>query len=972
MKKSLLFLLCLSLLFIAQAQKKPLDHSVYDGWQSIGEKKISNDGRWVAYTVDLQEGDGALVLQSADGNHERSFARGYSGTFSADGRFLVFKVKPPYADTRQARIKKKKADDMPKDSLFMLDLQRDTVGRWARVKSFKMPDLDGEWMAVLMEKGLVDSFSIAKAMDSTGARHDSTKKAIAPIIEQQPDKKRKKKLTAKEDGDEGIADADGDANVTPESTEGTDLLVKNLRDGRERSFAYVSEYNWSRNGRILEIEGTTSKADKKSRNTVSIFRTAEYRADTISRGASDYRNHAVDEKGYRVAFVAERDSSAKALQKFWKLWGWTNGQDSATLLADKNSPGMPLSWTVSENGNLTFSKSGDRLMFGTAPITPARDTSLVEIDLVKVDVWNYKDDYLQSQQLKNLDQELKRSYAAMYDYARKGMVQLADRSVPQVTFSGEGDGPLFMGVTDLGNRVPAQWEGETLKDIYAINPADGSRTLVKKGLSGSAQLSPSGRYISWYDNKTRHYHSWDGAITRDLAIKVKPKLYDEEFDMPDSPSPYGLMRWTADDKALLVYDRYDIWQLDPNCAAEPFMVTAGEGRKTKSTYRYVQTDPEERSLKADQQLILRRFDEKNKQAGWSTLRLDKPAAPTSLSFSPNAYGALVKAKEAEVYVFTKESYMRSPDLYLSNDLKSARQLSHINPQQSQYNWGTAELVTWKAYDGKEATGVVYKPENWDPKKKYPMIAYFYEKLSDGLNNYLPPAPTPSRLNIPFFVSRGYIVLAPDIRYIIGHPGPSAYNYVVSGSRALVKKGWVDSTRIGIQGQSWGGYQVAYLITRTKLFKAAWAGAPVANMTSAYGGIRWESGLNRQFQYERTQSRIGATLWEKPELYMENSPLFHLKTVSTPLVIMSNDADGAVPWYQGIEMFTAMRRLGKPVWLLNYNGEAHNLVERRNRKDIQQREQQFFDWLLKDEKPPVWITEGVPATEKGKGWGLEIR
>ena len=142
------------------------------------------------------------------------------------------------------------------------------------------------------------------------------------------------------------------------------------------------------------------------------------------------------------------------------------------------------------------------------------------------------------------------------------------------------------------------------------------------------------------------------------------------------------------------------------------------------------------------------------------------------------------------------------------------------------------------------------------------------------------------------------------------------------------------------------------------------------MTSAYGGIRWGPGMNRQFQYEKTQSRIGATLWEKPNLYIENSPLFHLPKVTTPLVIMANDADDAVPWYQGIEYYTAMRRLGKKVWMLNYNNEAHNLVERKNRKDIQIREQQFFDYLLKGEKPAPWITNGVPATMKGRDWGLK--
>jgi dipeptidyl aminopeptidase/acylaminoacyl peptidase len=321
-----------------------------------------------------------------------------------------------------------------------------------------------------------------------------------------------------------------------------------------------------------------------------------------------------------------------------------------------------------------------------------------------------------------------------------------------------------------------------------------------------------------------------------------------------------------------------------------------------------------------------------------------------------------------------EDYSNAPNLCYHNNTPEINRewmpLSDINPQQADYNWGTAELFKWKSYTGKESEGIIYKPENFDPKKKYPMISYFYEKLSDGLYGYIPPSPTPSRLNISFFVSRGYVVFAPDISYTTGHPGNDAYNYIVSGVRAIVKLGYVDSTKLGLQGQSWGGYQTAILVTKTKLFAAAWAGAPVANMTSAYGGIRWGSGLNRQFQYEKTQSRIGATLWEKQNLYLENSPLFHLPNVTTPMVIMSNDADDAVPWYQGIELFTAMRRLNKPVWLLVYNNEAHNLIERKNRKDIQIREQQFFDWKLKGEKPAAWLTNGVPATQKGMDWGLK--
>jgi len=515
-----------------------------------------------------------------------------------------------------------------------------------------------------------------------------------------------------------------------------------------------------------------------------------------------------------------------------------------------------------------------------------------------------------------------------------------------------------------------QWEGGTRKDVYEVDAASGNRRLIKKDLDGLAQLSPAGKFIYWYDMVAKNYFTYSDGKIVNISSHVKNKLYDEEYDMPSYATPYGVMNWLKDDSSLFVYDRYDIWKLDPLSIKLPENITNGLGRKSKTSYRFVSTNPEERYIITGQPILLKTFDDLSKYAGIAMTIIGSSKSLTQLKKEAFSINSFIKAKDADCYVYTKENYTQSPTIYYSTDLINDRSFSNINVQQSQYNWGTAELFSWTAYNGKKATGIVYKPENYIQGKKYPLIVYFYETLSDGLHNYLPPSPTPSRLNIPFFVSRGYIVLAPDIYYEKGYPGKGGFDYVVSGAKALVKKGIVDSTKMGIQGQSWGGYQVAHIITRTNLFAAAWAGAPVANMTSAYGGIRWESGMNRQFQYEKSQSRIGASLWEKPQLYIENSPLFHLEKVKTPLVVMANDADGAVPWYQGIEMFTAMRRLNKKVWMLNYNGEAHNLVERRNRKDIQIREQQYFDWLLKGDRPAVWISEGVPAIDKGRSWGLD--
>ncbi|MGQ9621444.1 MAG: alpha/beta hydrolase family protein, partial [Bacteroidales bacterium] len=336
-------------------------------------------------------------------------------------------------------------------------------------------------------------------------------------------------------------------------------------------------------------------------------------------------------------------------------------------------------------------------------------------------------------------------------------------------------------------------------------------------------------------------------------------------------------------------------------------------------------------------------------------------------------GGLKKAKKSDILIWQKGSFENYPELYFS-DMKffSPIKVSVTNPQQSSYIWGTVELVFWMSFDHKELQGLLYKPENFDPSKKYPMIVYFYERSSDGMYSYIAPAPSASTINRTFAVSNGYLVFVPDIVYTTGFPGRSCYDAVVSGTFALVNKySFIDKDHIGLDGQSWGGYQVAYLVTRTNLFACAFAGAPVINMISAYGGIRWETGMSRMFQYEMTQSRIGGTLWDKPLLFIENSPVFRIPEINTPLLIMHNDADGAVPWYQGIEFITALRRLGKPAWMLSYNDEAHNLAKRPARKDLSVRKMQFFDHYLKNAPIPYWMKYGISQAEKGKIDGYEL-
>lgn len=971
MKKNLLFFF--SLLAVAGfAQKKPLDHSVYDGWQSITERAITSDGKYVTYAVNPQEGDGVLYIKSSDGSYTKEIARGYGAVITEDNRYVICRIKPAFKDTRDARIKKKKPDEMPKDSLAIVELGKDNITKVPRVKSFKVPDDSGNWLAYLLEKPLPEP---ARRPDMDSSARVRAMLQMADSLARAADSIRNKANEVKLNGLSvlrGNRPNNGTAR-TPEEPfeEGTVLVLRNLVTGEEKRFPLVSEFFFNTKGTTLLIETTRKTGDAQTQAAVTRIDLASGNSAVVFKKFNDAKGYRMDEDGKQFAFVAERDSSSKSLQKFYKLYYHTNGMDSAVLLADRNTPGLAAKWTVSENASISFSKSGQRLFVGTAAILPVKDTTLPDFERVSVDVWHYNDDYVQPVQLKNLDNDLRRSYPARVDREGKKLVQLINDKFRGLLQTKEGDGEVFYASSDDGKKVASQWQGFVYNDIYRVNPETGAAEMIRKEFKGNLlQASYSGKYLLYYDERDASYFIYNSLTrkTYPVAKDIKTSLSDEENDVPDDPNPYGVVKWMEDEKYVLLYDRYDIWKVAVDGVEKSVLLT--NGRKDKVSYRYISSDPKEKFLKADQKLLLRLFDEKDKSAGLGYLDLGKNNALSVVFKEPVSLGFSVqKAKEADVLFYSKETYTQSTNMYVQTAGASAKQLSNTNPQQANYNWGTAELFKWKAYTGKEAEGVLYKPEDFDPKKKYPMIVYFYERNSNTLYNYQAPAPTPSRLNIPFFVSRGYIVLVPDIWYQKGYPGQGAYDYILSGTRAVVKQGYVDSTKIGLQGQSWGGYQIVYLITKTNLYAAAWAGAPVANMTSAYGGIRWGSGLLRQFQYEKTQSRIGATLWEKPNLYLQNSALFSLPKVTTPLVIMHNDADDAVPWYQGIEMYAGMRRLGKKVWMLNYNGEAHNLVERKNRKDIQIREQQFFDYLLKGEKPAKWIAEGVPAVLKGRDLGL---
>jgi dipeptidyl aminopeptidase/acylaminoacyl peptidase len=945
--------------YFVHGQKKPLDHSVYDNWQNIGARKISNDGKWISYSVDAQEGNSTLFLYSSKNKISKQFTRAIKADFTNDSKFAVFQIRPLYKDIKAVKDKKLKQDKLVKDSLAIVNLSSVTIEKIPNVKGFKIPEQGGSYVAYLLEN-------------------------------------MKDKSNDTSDKEEGDEKKDEDNNAKP-----LQLVVRNLLDGKSTTYDNVIRYEFSKNGKQLvfvtkkpeEKKNKDKKAEKDSGDekvaekkdndkskpkkyaleTVQVVDLQKGSVNKISEMEGDFSQLSFDEEGNQLAFVGT-SSAQNDLVKLYQLYYFNFKTNKKEIVTNENTQ-MKKNWVVSENRFPIFSKNGKQLYFGVAPKPVAKDTAMIANDHAVVDIWNYKDDYLQTVQLKELKNDLKKSYAAVMQTEKPDFFRNIDgEDLDTLRLVNDGNADFVIGITSLNNRISSQWEGSTKKTYFLIDNKTGNRTEIIRDLNGSVAVSPLGKFVVIFDREKGAWLSYNVKTKQTLPLNngLQVSFVDEEFDMPDFPNAYGIASWMDNDESVIIKDRFDLWEFFLNGSKKPRNITNGFGRKNKITFDTYDLDKDIKSLNRKASIYLSAFDNTSKANGIFKTAIQSNSDPVKIQME-NVWGyrSLQKAKNADEYILVKESYADSPNIFATSDFSEQQKLSNTNQQQSTYNWGTSELVNWTTPKGNSSTGVLYKPENFDANKKYPMIVYFYEKLSDNLNRYVAPAPTPSRLNISYFVSNGYLVFTPDISYVDGLPGESAMEYINSGVEKLKQNSWVDGTKIGIQGQSWGGYQVAYLIAHTDMYAAAWSGAPVVNMTSAYGGIRWSSGMNRQFQYEKSQSRLGKNLWEAPELYIKNSPLFTIDQVKTPVVIMSNDKDGAVPWYQGIEMFTALRRLGKPVWLLNYNGDDHNLIKRQNRKDIQIREQQFFDYYLKGAKAPVWMTKGIPATQKGKDWGFEL-
>jgi dipeptidyl aminopeptidase/acylaminoacyl peptidase len=592
------------------------------------------------------------------------------------------------------------------------------------------------------------------------------------------------------------------------------------------------------------------------------------------------------------------------------------------------------------------------------------EDTLGDFEKPALDVWVWDEPLLKTEQLDQEKEIRKQSYWAMSAITGNNLTLLSDSTLPEWRFAANQVGDFALASNDLPYRQERNYAYPWRRDWYKVNTNSGQRTLLVQGLPGSVRLSPIARWAVWFSGDAWVIHGLATGMEWEVTF---PDITDTTHDEPSPQPPFSFGGFTERESFALFHSYSDVYAVAlGRRPSSPVCLTCNDNSTIQYRVVDVRPDADTAFASVGTTVYLEGLDLTDKSAGWYQVSLDKPGEVITLHTAEASLSSLQWIRSGNRFLFRQGSFAAYPELRLaySGQFDSGTTLSHTNPQQKDYLWGDVQLYQWSDDDGKLRDGLLYLPAGWQQDSSYPMIVYFYEKMSDELHRHYIPSPSRSTINPAWYTSNGYVVFMPDIHYTIGYPGPSALNAIVSGTRAVLADGYADPQRVGIQGQSWGGYQTAYVITQTGLYKAAMAGAPVSNMTSAYGGIRWGSGMSRQFQYERTQSRIGATLWENPHQYILNSPLFQADRINTPLLIMHNDEDGAVPWYQGVELFMAMRRLGKPAWLLNYNDEDHNLTRWPNRVDLSIRMSQFFDHYLKGASMPPWMEEGIPVDKKG--------
>lgn len=879
----------------ADSEKRPLQLTDIMKFREIEQRVLSEEGNWMAYAAVPDLGDSTGYVVNVVDATEYSVERGDQPVISKDGRYVVFRQRPALLEREQAEDDE--ARDKLKTNAVLVDTQTGEQEVFEDVESFQISG-DGEALALMLSK----------------------------------------------------ADKEDD---------GHPLRIVSLTDSDEHSFENVLSVSAGEAG--PRFAWVAASNDETPVHSVSVFNSANGTRLEIAAGDErKFSGLSFNPDGNTLALLqGPRESENPDPEQ--QLMMWQFGQSAARAVSvDRDG------WVLSEHQSPRWSENGERVLVGHRPqqedndeesAVPESEDALYDVERLlddrRLQVWHGDDDRIVTHQRETYDSQQKSTAPGVLWVNEEQFVALSEDTEDRMRWSeNENAAVVSNSSTHLRNIT---WDG-FYQDIYHVDLKSGERQLVVEKVRSSedGHLSPDGRYVAYVDDASYRLFDSEAGEHRALAEDIEVSWVDEENDRPMEAGSYGVAGWLEDSSAFLAYDRYDIWKISID--GEAVNLTQ-RGREDKMRFRVQHTD-DDPGLKVDQPVLVHAYHDEEKYHGFYQLDLEN-AELSRLLENNKRYQYVDYVEASDRLLFTEEDFRQFPDMWSApQDFSERTQLTDVNPQIDEFKWGNAELIDWDTDDGETLQGIVIKPDDYDPERTYPVLVYYYEKFSQRLYHFN-QMKVNHRPNFPFYLGQDYVVFLPDVRFRPGAPGPSATESLVPGVQKLIDDGIADPDAIGLHGHSWSGYQSAFVVTETDMFAAAVAGAPVANMTSAYTGIRWGSGLARQFQYETGQSRIGPSMYEDIDPYIENSPVFFADQINTPMVIQFGDDDGAVPWEQGIEYYLALRRLNKEVVMLHYEDEPHHLQRYANKVDYTLKMMEFFDHYLKGEEAPDWWVEGMP-------------